>query len=258
MDEEKKNPFMQENVKQGETIEPLGNGIQVIVSKNHRFYTDSILLASFSEPRRKDRAVDLGSGCGVIPLLWNRDAVPSYTAAVELQNDACDMLSRSIKLCQLEKKIDVIEHDLKDLKGILPAAKFDLVVCNPPYRPVGAGILSKGESAKIIRHETECTLEDIVQSAARLLQFSGRFCLCQRPQRLADVISAMRHADLEPKRLRFVEQRSGKEPKLFLIEGKKGAKPELRVMPTLLIEGEDGDYSDEMKQIYGAYIEGKK
>lgn len=114
----------------------------------------------------------------------------------------------------------------------------------------GGGILSEWESEKIARHETQCSLADVVAAAARLLKFGGRFCLCQRPERLCDVLTLLRQQGLEPKRVRFVQQRPGSAPWLFLCEGKKGAKPFLQVEAPLLIEGEDG-FSEELLKIYG-------
>ncbi len=96
---------------------------------------------------------------------------------------------------------------------------------NPPYKPVGTGIESLDESAKIARHEVCCNIEDAVKAAAYLLKYGGRFCMCHRPERLVDVINLMRNYCLEPKRLRFVVDNDGEEPFLFLIEGKKNSKP---------------------------------
>ena len=102
------------------------------------------------------------------------------------------------------------------------------------------------------RHEQEesCTIGEVCDAAAWLLQYGGRFCLCQRPERLTDVLLAMRQVGLEPKRLRWVQQRPEKAPWLFLVEGKAGARPGLTVEPPLIVESADGSYSDEMKRIY--------
>lgn len=241
----------------GEHFEPLGGGISVIVSQNHRFGTDTVLLADFASPRKTERAAELGAGCGAIFLLWCREQAPAHCTAVELQTDACDMARRSVEYNHLQDRVSVLHADLRRLKGALPAAAFDLVVCNPPYKKLGTGLLNPQDAHKIARHEAECTIQDISSAAAHLLRFSGRLCLCQRPERLCDSIQAMRGAGIEPKRLRFVQQRTDKAPKLFLIEGKKGGKPGLTVQPTLLVEDESGGYSPEMKQIYKAYGENK-
>lgn len=243
-------------LKENEELQPLGSGINVIVSDEHHFFTDTILLADFSKPLKRETAVDLGTGCGTIPLLWNRENPPKHTYAVEIQENGADMAQRSVELNNLNDRITIINEDLRNLKGKLPFGYFDVVVCNPPYKPLGTGIVSQGVSHSIIRHESSCTIEDVVKTASSLLRFGGRFCLCLRPERLTDVITAMRDNLLEPKKLRMVQQRKSKVPKLFLIEGRRGGKAGgLNVMPTLFIEDDNGNFSEEMMNIYGTFKE---
>lgn len=245
-----------------ERTEPLGNGVRIFVSENHHFTTDTILLADFSRPKKGTKAADLGSGCGTIPLLWMRENPPAETFAVEVQDEAVALLKKSIAL-NLEngkedaKSITVIHADWNELKGKMPFGYFDVVTCNPPYKRMGSGIENPDGSKRKARHEEESTLDDIISAAEKLLQFSGRFCMCQRPERLTDVMLALRAHDLEPKRLRFVQGRAGKEPKLFLVEARKGGKKGfMQVMPALIVEDENGGFTDEMKEIYGCYKEG--
>ena len=239
-----------------EKTEPLGSGIKIIVSDEHKFWTDTVLLADFASPKKNDKACDLGSGCGAIPLIWAREQYPREITAVEIQESACDLFKRSLELNGIKERIKVINSDLRDLKGKLNPGSFDLVVCNPPYKAEGTGIPSKSSAHIIARHESMCTIDDIARTAAWLLNFSGRLCMCQRPERLCDVICTMREHGIEPKRLRFVQQRPGKAPKLFLIEGRRGGRPGgLIIEPVLFIEGSDGNFSEEMINIYGAYKE---
>lgn len=242
-------------LKENEHLEPLGNNISIIVSKLFHFSTDTILLANFAKPKNKYKAVDLGSGCGTIPLIWARDNSNMEIYGVEIQPQGHLMATRSIELNNLTN-VKAINSDLKDLKGTLPFGYFDLVSCNPPYKEGGTGILNPDKENYIARHEGCCTIDDITLTAKNLLQYGGRFCLCQRPERLTDVLSSMRKNDLEPKRLRFVQQRKNKPPKLFLVEGRRGGKPSsLVVEDTLFIEDDNGDFSKEMKEIYGCYKE---
>ena len=221
-------------------LEPLGGGIEIYVSDSYHFSTDTILLADFSKQTGAKRCADLGTGCGTIPLLWLKNEPRLTVDAVEIQEQACALLQKSV------------EH-----KGRLPFGAYDVVACNPPYKPEGTGILNPEEKKLIARHESECTLDDICQAASKLLQFGGRLCMCQRPERLADVMESMRRFDIEPKRLRMVQQRKSKAPKLFLLEGRRGGKRGfLDVMPTLFIEDENGDFSQEMLDIYGDYKDG--
>jgi len=239
-----------------EKTEPLGKGIKIIVSDEHKFWTDTVLLANFASPKKNDNVCDLGSGCGAMPLIWAREPYPKNITAVEIQEYACDMLKRSIALNSLEERITVVNSDLRELKGKVKTGSFDLVVCNPPYKAEGTGIKNSDAAHIIARHESMCTMDDIAKAAAQLLNFSGRLCMCQRPERLSDVLCCMRENGIEPKRLRFVQQRPAKAPKLFLVEGRRGGKPGgLIVEPVLFIEGENGDFSEEMINIYGAYKE---
>ena len=231
------------------SYEKLSEYISVCITPEHRFGTDAFLLASFASPRKQDTVCDLGTGCGIIPLLMLRDCSPRLTYAVDIQQQAIEQLKDSLRISGLEGKIIPRLADLKELDS-LPAGAFDVVTCNPPYKAGGAGILSELAAEQIARHEVLCTMEDVCNAAARLLKYGGRLCLCQRPERLADVISAMRAADIEPKRLRFVAKTPSSAPWLFLLEGKKGSKPFMQVEPVLSVY--DGDeFSAEMSRIYG-------
>lgn len=243
-------------LKQGEHIEPLGNGIRVIVSEENHFSTDTILLANFASPKKHEKVIELGAGCGTISLIWCRENPPKHITSVEIQPQGADMLSRSVEMNRLNERITVINGDLRSLNGIVEFGSFDMAAMNPPYKIGGGGIVNPELQKQIARHETECTLDDITQSAAKLLRFGGRFCICQRPERLCDVMVSMRNAGIEPKKLRMVQQRNGKAPKLFLLEGRRsGNKGGLVTLPTLMIEGENFEFSQEMINIYGDYKE---
>ena len=242
-------------------MEPLGGGVTVFVSERHHFTTDTILLADFAAVKNRERAVDLGAGCGTIPLLMIRDRSPEHIDAIEIQEEAVALLKQSIAHnlengIQNASCISPILADLRDIRTLLPAGETDVVVCNPPYKLPGGGIENPDQSKKTARHETECTLADICAAARWLLRSGGRFVICQRPERLTDVLTTLRQYDLEPKRLRLVQGRADKAPKLFLAEAKRGAKPGyMDVLPTLIIEDAHG-LTDEMRAIYGSYKEG--
>lgn len=234
-------------------IEHIGGGISVCVSKRHPFGTDSFLLSDFASPRRSETACDLGTGCGIVPLLWFRgDDAPKSAWAVDIQEEAVTLLGRSVTLSGLTGRLTPIRADLRALQGSLPHGGADLVTCNPPYYPAGSGQPSAGESDRIARHETMCTVDDVCAAAGYLLKYGGRLCLCHLPERLTDVLTAMRAHGIEPKRLRLVQQNAGDAPWLILAEGKRGAKPSLKVLPPLIMR-ENGGASPEMARIYRLY-----
>ncbi len=236
--------------------ERLSDKIYIATSENHTFGTDAILLSNFAKPKSKDRAIDMGTGCGIIPMLWLREKAPTTVHCLDIQENAFEQIKESIKHNELEERLVPHLCDLRQIDKEFGAGSFTLVTMNPPYKPLNTGFESLSESAKIARHEVCCNIEDAVKAASYLLTFGGRFCMCHRPERLVDAISLMRKYKLEPKRLRFVVNKAGEEPFLFLIEGKKNAKPFLRVEPVLEIRTENGDFTEEMIKIYGSYADG--
>ncbi|WP_101698250.1 tRNA1(Val) (adenine(37)-N6)-methyltransferase [Clostridium minihomine] len=242
-------------------LEPLSKNQSVFVSDTHRFNTDTILLAHFAAPKKGERCADLGTGCGAIPLIWLARYSPQCICAIEIQKDACELVQHSISHCGVSDRLRVLNLDLRQIKTAQPRdpwlENLDLVSCNPPYKMQGAGIQNPQEGKRLARHEETCTIEDIAQAAAASLRYGGRFCLCQRPERLADVITSLCRNQLEPKRLRFVQARQGKAPGLFLLQARKNGQPGgLVVEPPLILHNEDGSFTREMLDIYGDYKEG--
>lgn len=234
--------------------EPLGKGVFINVSKNHTFGTDAVLLADFASVKKVKSHCDLGAGCGIISMLLLRDDTTENSVGVEISEEAAELATLTSK--EFDKdRFTVLNTDFLELKGKLPFGTFDLVTCNPPYKANGAGIISEGARDKVARHETMCTLEDVIETASRLLRSSGSFCMCQRPERLSDIIDLMRKHKVEPKRLRIVCKKVGEEPWLVLVEGKRDAKSGMRIMPPLFVYDQKGELSDEMLKIYGPYKE---
>lgn len=230
------------------SFEKLTDKIFVCASKNHRFGTDAFLLADFSAYRKKDKVCDLGTGCGIIPLIMQKKMPPEIIYAVDIQEDAVEQLKMGMDKSEIRNIIPV-HADLKELWKNAPVGQLDLVTCNPPYKAANAGIESSLTAQKIARHEVLCNINDVCHTGERLLKFGGRLCICNRPERLSDVIYAMKKNNIEPKRLRFVSKNADEAPWLFLIEGKKGSKPFMKVEPQMYIRTDTG-FTDELNEIY--------
>lgn len=238
------------------SYERLSDDIKIAVSEDHTFGTDAVILAYFANPKRKDICLDMGTGCGIIPFLWLRDKEQSAVHCLDIQKNAYEQVKHSVSINSLENRITPHNCDLRKIADEFKAESFTMVTMNPPYKPVNTGIESFSESAKIARHEVCCSIADAVKAANYLLKYSGRFCMCHRPERLVDALTIMRDNKLEPKRLRFVMDKEGQKPFLFLVEGKKGSKPFLRVETPLIIKKENNKFTDEMIKVYGSYADG--
>ena len=236
--------------------ERLSDDIKIAVSSDHTFGTDAVLLSDFAKIKARDKALDMGTGCGIIPFLWLRNEKINNVSCLDIQKNAYEQVCHSIELNGVQSRIKAYNCDLRKINEDFGAEQFSLVTMNPPYKPVGTGIESLGESARIARHEVCCNIEDACKAASYLLKYAGRFCICHRPERLVDTLELMRKYRIEPKRLRFVQDKTGEQPFLFLVQGQKGAKPFLRVEPQLIIKKDNGKFTPEMLDIYGSYADG--
>lgn len=244
----------------GEKLEPFGSGNQVIVSDVHHFSTDTILLADFSMPKKGSRCAEFGTGCGLISLLWCQKSAPKKVWAIDFQEDACSQARRSAALNHFSE-MSVLSLDLRKISE-LPAKELplplnlDLVACNPPYQPTDAGQHNQIQGKTSARHETGCTFREVASAASRLLRWGGRFCCCLPPRRLAESFSVLQNVGLEPKKMRLVQHRSQNPPFLFLLESRRGGNSGMELLPTLILETENGSCSPEMLRIYGDYKSG--
>ena len=228
--------------------EPIGNGITVYTSEEHRFGTDAFLLTNFSRYKEKDIAVEFGTGCGIIPLLMQKHRPPKCIYALDIQENAIAQLKQGIATSQAGNIIPICA-DLRELWEGAPLHGVDLVLCNPPYQPTGSGFEASNNSQRIARHGIFCTPSDVCKSAEKLLKFAGRLCICGRPERLPDYICAMRENGIEPKRLQFVSKNATDRPWLFLLEGRKGGNAFLQ-MEKPFIMYENGKLTPEADALY--------
>ena len=230
-------------------------GFKLIQSpKNFCFGMDAILLSHFAKAYPGERAVDLGTGTGVIPTLMAGRSEDTFFYGVEIQSFMADMAKRSVILNGLEDRISIIEDDLKRCAENLGLGKFQLVTANPPYKRVGTGLINPNEKKAIARHEILCTLEDVLKTASELLTLGGRFYMVHRPDRIIEIFEGMKAYRLEPKVLRLVYPNLTKAPNMLLVEGVLGGKPHLTLMPPLIVYGPHGEFTQEIKRIYSGKV----
>ncbi len=215
------------------------------------FGIDAVLLSDFAEIKKNSTVVDLGTGTGIIPLLLWGKKEPKKIIGVEIQKEVAEMANRSVLLNNLENSIDILNIDMNHLEQIMLPHSIDVVVVNPPYVEFNGGIINPESNKAISRHEISCSLEDVIRVASRLLRHKGSFFMIHRPHRLVDIFCLMREYKIEPKKIRFVHPKSGQQPSMVLIKGVKSGNSELKIKNPLFVYGEDGQYTDEIFEIYG-------
>ena len=250
---------MKDLVHEGEQIDEINEKLSLIQKKDGlRFSTDAYLLAAFAKPVPRGTMIDLGSGTGVIPLLCLTKDKYSTATAIEIQSEFSSLAERNAELNSLEDRLTSICADVRDIAMLGLTEAADVVTANPPYQKATHGFPSSASIMTAARREENGDIADFCRAASACLKFGGLFYAVYVPDRLADLICALRNASLEPKKLITVYPDAVSKPCLVLIEAKKGAAPSMVQAPPLIIydstdKSEKRRYSREMQRIYDTF-----
>ncbi len=228
------------------------NGYRIIQKKKgFCFGMDAVLLSGFAQVKEGEVAVDLGTGTGIIPILLEAKTKGKHFFGLEIQEEVAEMAGRSVRLNQLEDRVDIVRGDIKEASRLFGKASFDVVTSNPPYMNDNHGLKNPDLPKAIARHEVFCTLDDVCREAALLLKSGGRFYMVHRPHRLAEIITALKTYKLEPKRMKLVHPFVDKEANMVLIEAVRGGKSMMKVEAPIIVYKEPGVYTQEIYDVYG-------
>ena len=208
--------------------------------QGYRFSLDPLLLCDFCQPRPGERLLDLGTGCGVIPLVLARRVASLELVGIEHQEAMAELARRNAAMNGLSERITILHADVTDLAGHFPVSSFDRVVANPPFRKIGTGRVSPRGGRDLARHESTAGLAEFLAAAKYLVTPGGRICFVHLPERLGEFLALAATLKLAPLRLRMVHGTPAADARMFLVELAKGRRGELRVLPPLVVRSADG------------------
>ena len=238
------------------TITKINDNLSLIQNENGlTFGTDAYLLSAYTVGWKNKIGADLGSGTGVIPLLLCSRKKAAKIYAVEVQESFCDLIKQNAELNNFSDRIIPVNKNVADLKAADLGQELDFVVSNPPYMKVNSGKRNEHDEKFIARHEVCGSINDFCACANRLLKHGGKFYCVYRPDRLVDLICAMRENNLEPKIITFVAATVDSDPSIVLVRAMKGAAPGCRVTRNLFLHNSKEDasksiLSEDAKAIY--------
>ncbi len=241
----------------GETLDSIGAGdIQLLQrAQGYRFNLDPVLLAHFAAQDVKappGPLIDLGTGSGIIPILLARKFNRTHLTGVELQPTLFALAQRNVQLNRCERRISLVQGDLRRAADTFEAGGFGHVVCNPPFTPLAAGNRNPQPEKAIARFEVQCTLADVAQAAHALLRHGGALSLVYPSGRLVEALHVLRGARLEPKLIRLVHPRAAEPAKRVLLSAVKGGRADLTVLPPLALHEPKGDaFTAEVQEMVG-------
>lgn len=242
-----------EELRENEVLEDLQlDGLRIIQNrKKYCFTSDSVILSNFVNAKKSDLVCEIGTGSGIISILINKKCQPKKITAFEIQPYMADMAKRSIKLNNIEDKIEIINAPIQECFNFVKKESFDIVVSNPPYQKiVNVDFISKNEEEAISKHEVKLTLDELLDCSKKLLRFGGRFYIVYYAKRTAELLYKLKNNNLEPKKIFFTAPSHDSSPILVLVEAVKGGKEGVIILPTLITNDKNGEYLYTIQKIY--------
>lgn len=203
--------------------------------RGYRFSIDAILLSRFIKIRKNEKAIDLGTGCGILPLLLSHTTKAHSFVVVEIQKGLAKLAKKNVCLNDLVDRISILNKDFRELKEMFPPGSFNVVFSNPPYRKYRTGRVNPTPEKAIARHEIKGTLEDLISIASYLLPPKGRCYLVYPASRVVDLLFILRSNRLEPKRIQLVYPHFDEEAKFILVESIKASGVELKISKPIIL-----------------------
>ena len=233
------------------TVNTIKDPIIIQNDFGYRYSIEPFLLADFAQLLPDQKVLDIGTGCGIIPLLMVFREPTLKVTGIEIQGTAAESAKKNVSTNKM--KIKIVNDDFLDWAQRVEIEPFDLIVSNPPYRKLNSGRTNPDLGKAIARHELKLNLPCMLDKAQSILKQSGHITLAYPPIRLQEALGELESRKLFPNRIRFIHGNQNAKAKIFLIDAIKEKKSDLIVNFPLYVYNKDGSYSKEMQKIYDSF-----
>ena len=237
-----------------ESIIPLLNKNLKIIQRSDyfNFSIDSLLISEFVNIQKNTKKIlDLGTGNAAIPLFLSKKT-SAKIYGIEIQEISYKLALRNININDLNEQIYIIYDNMKNYLNYFNMGSFDILISNPPFFRINenTNFLNNLKQLSIARHEIEINLEELIKIASELVKDRGYFYLVHRADRLSEILNNLIKYRFEAKKIKFCYTTKYKNAKIVLIEAIKNGKTGLTILPPLIINKENGEYTDEVLKMF--------
>jgi tRNA1Val (adenine37-N6)-methyltransferase len=218
-------------------------------ARGYRFSVDAVLLANFIDEPLDSRIIDLGTGCGIIPLIMAAERRYKDITGVEIQKQLAEYAAQNVSLNKLDAEIKIFHSDFRSFISDPPKKLFDAAVANPPYKKPGTGKINPSREKAIARHEIKCSLRDLVRTASAATKKRGTFYLIYHPFRLDELIIELKKNEYHLERFCSVHPRPSEPASLFLLKAARRSTRETVIEPPVYIYEATGEYTPYLRRI---------
>ena len=211
---------------------------------------DSVFVAAACPAKEGYRVLDLGAGVGGASfcLLWRVPAC--HVTGVEIQQSHADLATANIALNKTEERAEFVCADIRTYRS---EARFDCVMCNPPYLDAGTYTpSSSAERARALGHtsspqrgegaETALTIQDWIDAGFHNLKSGGSITIIHRADYTDKIIQALGRkfgaVEIFP-----LYPKAGEPAKRVIIRAVKDRKTPAKLHAGLILHEKDAAYT---------------
>ncbi len=186
-------------------------------NKGYRFSIDPFLLCSQIPHLKNQTVLDIGCGCGIIPLILKFKNPNVKIYGVEIQKELVKFAKKNVNVNSMDQSIDIICKDIKESNPDDFDKKIDIIVANPPYKKEHSGRLNPIIQKAIARHEIKLNIKELMQCCKRLLSPNGQVFIIFPAERVLDLISNMNKNNITPSTIKFIHTKKDKDAQLVIV-----------------------------------------
>lgn len=215
--------------------------------------TDACLFGSWvaSQMNKKQtlKVLDIGTGTGLLAMMFAQKKTDSFIDAVEVDHDAFKQAQENTANSPWGKRINIINADIKVFK---PNQEYDIIVCNPPFYE--NELKSEKQNRNIAHHSEELTLADVLKMIHQHLKENGLFYLLLPYKRYKEIRKVIGDNEFFLSSTILVKQSVNHDYFRVMIEGrKKSSETEEIVLEEISIWDDQQQYTGEFISLLKDY-----
>lgn len=216
--------------------------------KGFRFSVDAPILADFLPSCPSEKALEIGTGCGIISMLALYKKKFSKIYGVEIQESLSRLAEKNTRKNGFSQKFQVFRGDFNKNYNDFFGFGLRYIFSNPPYFQVLQGRLSPNPEIRDAKAETALTLKELLAKSRAVLGEKGSLYLVLPYDRFDELLKISKKTGFFTRKIREVFSFKNGKPERFLVQLTTYDISTEKIRP-LVIFKEKGIYTEEMDKI---------